>query len=103
MEIESDLPLGSTSLWVCKEVFRFLLSKVFDLFVFILYWFDIVSDILLAIKLKENCHQRYLIISSCIMGTSFLHSINTNGEIYTLSSMTSSERKKVSNATVHGS
>ena len=94
MEIESALPLGSTSLWVCKEVFRFLLSKVFDLFVFILYWYDIGSDILLAIKLKENCHRIYLITSTCIMGNSLFQSINTNGEIYTLASMTSSERKK---------
>ena len=91
--MESILPQGSVTLWVCKEVFRLLLSKVFDLFAFILYWYDIGSDILLAIKFKENCHPRYFIASIGIMCHSFVQSIYASGDYYTLSKMPASERK----------
>ena len=93
--MESILPQGSTALWVCQEVFRFLLSKVFDLFALILYWYDISSDILLAIKFKENCHYWYLWTSITIMCHSLWQSICASGEHYVLPKMTASERKKI--------
>ena len=82
MEIESNLPQGSTSLWVCKELLYFILSKVFNLCGFILYWYDIGSDILLAIRFKEYCHPRYLKASIYIMCFSFISSITVSADIY---------------------
>ena len=93
--MESTLPQDSVTFWVCKELFHFLLSKVMDLFAFILYWYDISSDILLAIKFKENCHPRYFYASISIMCNCYLQSINSFADTYALSSMTLSERKKI--------
>ena len=87
MEIESVLPQGSTSLWVCKEAFSVLLLKVFNLHGFILYWYDISSDILLAIRFKENCHSIYFKASICIMCCSFYFSMFASAGIYISSLM----------------
>ena len=94
MELESILPQGSLTLWVCQELFWFLLSKVFDIFGFILYWYDISSDILLAIKFKDNCQQAYLNISIILICNSLYQSICMSADLYRISKMTANERKK---------
>ena len=78
--MEASIPQGSVTLWVCKEVCCWFPPKIIDLFLFFAFWYDIITDILLAIKFKEYCHPAYCFTSIAIMCSSIVISIGINAD-----------------------
>ena len=65
-----------------EEIFAFLCAtatfacaKLLMLGELALYFYDYISDVLLTIKLDENCHTNYVIMSIFFMVFSYLYSV----------------------------
>jgi len=73
-------------LWVFKECFLWLVSKMYGLIQRILclkglvvYFYDSITDILMLLKLLKNCHYNYAYASMTILSLTFLTSMRSLG------------------------